>query len=263
MVKYYQRWIKNLRKEKERWRRECRWGGIKHLSDASLMAGHSGFRAPWPPLPPWGAGDSKKATQTHLSLCPSAHPLTCPHIPTHLIPPSSPSYAHFAICIIQHVMLLRHFVFLFLPILPFFGGACPLFTFRFDGVEGKRRCFVTSPSPNKCLQKKEAERRMKLREEWINRGVWRECRASAEWRQNGDWDTSCSSCGDATLHRERGRERGREGERERGREGERKRKGGSVCERERGIKQAQSMNSKIRTSHLFHSLFSLKSHHMN
>lgn len=40
----------------------------------------------------------------------------------------------------------------------------------------------------------------KLREEWWIDG---ECRASAEWPQNGDWDRSCSSCGDATLHRER------------------------------------------------------------
>lgn len=47
------------------------------------------------------------------------------------------------------------------------------------------------------------DEREKLREEWMERSREREYRASTEWPQNGDWDRSCSSYGDATLHRER------------------------------------------------------------
>lgn len=43
-------------------------GGIKHLSDASLMARHSG------PLPLWGARDSKKHhTHLSMSICPFSY----------------------------------------------------------------------------------------------------------------------------------------------------------------------------------------------
>lgn len=133
--------------EKARWRREGRWGGggIKHLSNASLMARHRGFRAPSLLFLPWVLGTTGKLS-THTSLFAHLPILSYTYPPHSIIPPS---YAHFSICIIQHVMLLCHFVFLFLPILPFFG-AYLLFPFQVWWSGRKGGCFVTS-CPNKCL----------------------------------------------------------------------------------------------------------------
>lgn len=57
-------------KEKEGWRREGRWegwGGIKHLPDASLMVGHSGFKAPGLLFLPGVLGTARKQS-THTPL---------------------------------------------------------------------------------------------------------------------------------------------------------------------------------------------------
>lgn len=59
-------------------------GGEK--SDASLMMGRRSFRAPGRLLP--GVLGTARKLNANISLCPSAHPLTRPHLPTYLIPPS-------------------------------------------------------------------------------------------------------------------------------------------------------------------------------
>ena len=147
----------------------CSGGGIRHLSDASLMAGHSGFRGLL--VLPGVLGTARKTERTHLSLCPSSHP----HIPTSLIPSSPPSYAHFTICIIQHVMLLCHFVFSFSAdsaifkkkIVTFFAPICCSLPALMEWKEKKKQKTMLCHFPNKSLQKRKRDERDKV--EWIDK----------------------------------------------------------------------------------------------
>lgn len=115
--------------------------------------------------------------------------------------------------------------FIFLPILPFFFGACLLFTFKFDGVEGKDDAL----SLHHLLisaSRKGRENKVKRRVD-KQRSRERARRPLQSVEQNGDWDRSCSSCGDTILHRDWARER-------------------QCMWKKRGIKQPQSMNAKYR-----------------
>lgn len=119
---------------------------------------------------------------------------------------------------------------LFLPILPFFSLSVVHFQAWWSGRKKddalSLHYFLISAS------RKEGRERDKVKSGKTE--GWEEYRSSAEWLQNGDWDRSYCSCGDATLHRERG----------------------SVCEREGGL---NSLNQCKKTTDvtLFHTLFTL------
>lgn len=111
---------------------------------------------------------------------------------------------------------------LFLPILPFFSLSVVHFQAWWSGRKKddalSLHYFLISAS------RKEGRERGKVKSGKTE--GWEEYRSSAEWLQNGDWDRSYCSCGDATLHRERG----------------------SVCEREGGLNSLNQCK-KTQTSH--------------
>lgn len=119
---------------------------------------------------------------------------------------------------------------LFLPILPFFSLSVVHFQAWWSGRKKddalSLHYFLISAS------RKEGRERDKVKS---GKTVgWEEYRSSAEWLQNGDWDRSYCSCGDATLHRERG----------------------SVCEREGGLNSLNQCKKNTDVT-LFHTLFTL------
>lgn len=119
---------------------------------------------------------------------------------------------------------------LFLPILPFFSLSVVHFQAWWSGRKKddalSLHYFLISAS------RKEGRERDKVKSGKTE--GWEEYRSSAEWLQNGDWDRSYCSCGDATLHRERG----------------------SVCEREGGLNSLNQCKKNTDVT-LFHTLFTL------
>lgn len=109
---------------------------------------------------------------------------------------------------------------LFLPILPFFSLSVVHFQAWWSGRKKddalSLHYFLIRAS------RKEGRERDKVKSGKTE--GWEEYRSSAEWLQNGDWDRSYCSCGDATLHRERG----------------------SVCEREGGLNSLNQCKKKHR-----------------
>lgn len=121
--------------EKARWRREGRWGGIKHLSDASLMEGHGDFRAPGLLFLPGVLGTTRK---------PSPHTSLFVHLPilSYVLIYLAASFHYLSIlCPLCHLhnLACQAFVPLCLSFFAYSAIFCAylLFTFRFDGVEGK------------------------------------------------------------------------------------------------------------------------------
>lgn len=110
-------------------------GGIKDLSDGSLMAGHSGFRAPGLIFLPGVLGTAKKAS-THTSLF--VHLPILSYVLTYL-----PALFHHPsiLCPLFHLHNLACHA--FVPLCPSFSAysaifcAYLLFPFKFDGVEGQ------------------------------------------------------------------------------------------------------------------------------
>lgn len=160
------------------------WEGIKHLSVASLMAGHSSFIKPLASLSSLGCwGQQENRAHTPLSVHLSILSYVLIYHPTLFHHPS-------ILCPLFHLhnLVCHAFVPLCLSFSAYSAIFCAnlLFTFSFDEVEGKDDALSLQRHPNKCLHKRMDEGE-KLREECM------ETSTESTGPQSGPWNRSYSS----------------------------------------------------------------------